>query len=247
MNIKGHTIGNGKPLVCVPIMESDKEAVIREAKRLVCSGTEMIEWRLDAFSGIMSPNAVREVLKELGPVIRDTVFVYTFRSKRQGGLMELSAEQVQDLHQLAAESGIVDFVDVEYFESKKPEQETHLLQEMGVHVIASHHDFEQTPKRKVLQMILEHLKRCGAEIIKLAVMPHSMQDVLDLLEETSLFHEEFPGQHIISMSMGETGKISRVAGGFFGSCVTFGAGLQSSAPGQIEEEKIKTILDILYE
>lgn len=246
MTIKGHTIGNKKPLVCVPVMETEASGIIRETRRLVEIHTEMIEWRLDAFSKVTSPNAVREVLKELEPVVKDTVFVYTFRSKKQGGLMSLEAEQICDLHQLAAESGVVDFVDVEYFESGKPEQETKQLQDMGVHVIASHHDFEQTPKPRVIQMILEHLKRCSAEIIKLAVMPQSMQDVLNLLEETNRFHEEFPEQEIITMSMGDMGRISRVAGGFFGSCVTFGAGQQSSAPGQIPQEELKKLLDGLY-
>lgn len=246
MNIKGHIIGNGKPLVCVPVMESEKEKIIQEVRRLVECNIPMIEWRLDAFSGVKSANAVREVLAEIAPVIKNTLFVYTFRSKRQGGLISLDAEKIQDLHQLAAESGIVDFVDVEYFELKKPEQEVRRLQSVGVHTIASHHDFEQTPKREVIQMILEHLKKSGADMVKLAVMPQSMQDVLNLLEETTLFHKEFPDLPLITMSMGSMGSISRVAGEFFGSCVTFGAGAKSSAPGQLQTEELENILEILH-
>ncbi len=246
MKIKGHTIGNGKPLVCVPVMETEKEAIIREVRRLADIRIPMIEWRLDAFSGIKSPNAVREVLKELAHVVKETIFVYTFRSKRQGGMLSLNAEEIQDLHQIAAESGTVDFVDVEYFELKKPEQEVRRLQSMGVHTIASHHDFEQTPKREVMQMILEHLKKSGADMVKLAVMPQTMQDVLDLLEETNLFHEEFPDIPLVTMSMGAMGSISRVAGEFFGSCITFGTGTKSSAPGQFPTEKLENILEIFH-
>ena len=32
--VKGRIVGKGKPLVCVPIMEKTKEAIIKEAKRL---------------------------------------------------------------------------------------------------------------------------------------------------------------------------------------------------------------------
>ena len=32
--IKGKIIGKGKPLVCVPVMESSKEEILRETRRL---------------------------------------------------------------------------------------------------------------------------------------------------------------------------------------------------------------------
>ena len=43
--IKGKTLGEGKPLVCVPVMESSIEAVVEEIKYLAESGADMIEWR----------------------------------------------------------------------------------------------------------------------------------------------------------------------------------------------------------
>ena len=42
--IKGKIIGKGKPLVCVPVMESSKEEILRETRRLEEAHTEMIEW-----------------------------------------------------------------------------------------------------------------------------------------------------------------------------------------------------------
>ena len=58
--IKGKIIGKGKPLVCVPVMESSKEEILRETRRLEEAHTEMIEWRVDAFENVESPNAIRE-------------------------------------------------------------------------------------------------------------------------------------------------------------------------------------------
>ena len=40
----------------------------------------MIEWRVDAFEGVESLNAVRQVLKELASVVKETILVFTFRS-----------------------------------------------------------------------------------------------------------------------------------------------------------------------
>ena len=244
--IKGKIVGKGKPLVCVPVMEASREGILRETERLAKLHTEMIEWRVDAFEEVESLNAIREVLKEMEPIVGDSILIYTFRSKKQGGLRALSAETIYDLHQVAAESEVVDLIDVEYFETQKPQKEIAALQEMGAHVIASHHDFEQTPDREVIRMLLEQIRESGADVVKLAVMPQTMQDVLDLLEETNYFHEQYPDHPLITMSMGAKGCISRVAGEFFGSCVTFGAGEQASAPGQLPMGHLEEILAILH-
>lgn len=244
--IKGRVFGEGKPLVCVPVMAGTKEKIVEEVRGLAGRGTDMVEWRVDAFSRVESMNAIREVLTELAPIVRDTVFVYTYRSKRQGGLLSLDAEQVYDIHQVAAESRIVDLIDLEVLESRRPEREVQKLQEMGVHVIASHHDFVQTPERAVIRMLLRQIYESGADIVKLALMPQNMQDVLNLLEETHAFHSEYPDRALVTMSMGAFGAISRVAGEFFGSCVSFGAGEMASAPGQLPMEDLEQALAILH-
>lgn len=203
--IKGKIIGKGKPLVCVPVMESSKEEILRETRRLEEAHTEMIEWRVDAFENVESPNAIREILNEMKHIIRESILVYTFRSKNQGGCKALSAADIYDIHQVAAESDVVDFIDVEYFEAKNPQKEIARLQEMGVYVIASHHDFEQTPDPEVIRMLLEQIRESGADVVKLAVMPQNMWDVLHLLEETNRFHENHPDHPLITMSMGAKG------------------------------------------
>jgi len=238
-------IGKGKPLICVSVMDEEKEDILAEVKRLIEEGAEMIEWRVDAFSGVKSPNAVRQVLQELAPLLKDTILIFTFRSKEQGGERSLSSERVYDLHQIAAESKVVDFIDVEYFYTDDADEEIYTLQKMGTKVITSHHDFHETPSSDVLFMLLEQMNHSNADIVKMAMMPNSSEDVLRLLEETNHFRERYPNQPLITMSMGKLGVISRVAGETFGSCVTFGAGKNASAPGQVEMKKLKLILDVL--
>ena len=50
---------------------------------------------------------------------------------------------------------------------------------------------------------------------------------------------------LITMSMGNIGIISRIAGEVFGSCVTFGAGKQTSAPGQIPWKELQEVMEVL--
>lgn len=244
--IKGRIIGKGEPLICVPIMERTKEGILKEAARLAELSADMIEWRVDAFEQAGDLNAIREVLDGLSPIVKNTILLYTFRSKKQGGLLDLGAEKIYDIHQVAGETKTADFVDVEFFEAKRPEKEIRTLQEMGVHVIASHHDFSETPRAEVMQMLLEQMKQSGTDVVKLAVMPRSVSDVLCLLEETNRFHGKYPYKPLITMSMGALGCISRVAGETFGSCVTFGAMEQASAPGQLPVKELAQILDTLH-
>lgn len=245
LRVKDKVIGHGKPLICISVMDVEKDAIIAEVKRLIANGAEMIEWRVDAFSGVNSPNAVREVLHELAPLVKDTILVFTFRSKEQGGECSLSRDEIYDLHQVAAVSKVVDFIDVEYFYMDDADEEVYTLQKMGTKVITSHHDFHETPSSDILFMLLEQMNNSNADIVKLAMMPNSVEDVLRLLEETNHFHQRYPKQPLITMSMGKLGVISRVAGETFGSCVTFGAGKNASAPGQVEMGKLRFILDVL--
>lgn len=243
ITIKNKKIGEGKPLICVSVMDSKKEQIVSEVKSLVDKQVEMVEWRVDAFEEVSSPNAVREVLKEIAPLVLDTILVFTFRSKAQGGLCSLNSEKVYDLHQVAAESKVVDFIDVEYFYTEDADVEIYELQKMGAKVITSHHDFQETPSEDVLFMLLDQMKHSNADIVKLAVMPNTTEDVLRLLSETNHFHKRYPEQPLITMAMGTLGVITRVSGETFGSCVTFGAGKNASAPGQIPMEQLQEILE----
>ena len=116
---------------------------------------------------------------------------------------------------------------------------------MGAKVITSHHDFHETPSSNVLFMLLEQMKHSNADIVKLAMMPQNTEDVLRLLEETNHFHKRYPMQPLITMSMGKLGTVTRVCGELFGSCVTFGAGKNASAPGQVPMAKLEEILEVL--
>ena len=245
IEVKNKVLGAGTPMICVSVLDRSKEEIVEEVKRLVAEKVEMIEWRVDAFEGVVSPNAVREVLREVSDVLEQVIFVFTFRSQEQGGLCSLPKEKIYDLHQVAAESKVVDFIDLEYFYTEDADNEINDLQKLGTRVIASHHDFHETPSADVIYMLLEQMKHSGADIVKLALMPQNTDDVLSLLSETNHFHKRYPEQPLITMSMGKIGALSRVSGEFFGSCVTFGVGKKAGAPGQIEMEELAGILKVL--
>ena len=138
LEIKHRVIGRGEPLICVPVVEQDAQSVIREITYLSQSTADMIEWRVDAFRDFTDYNSIRSVFEAVAPLLGEKLFLYTFRTAHQGGMAQVKAEQLDDLHDLAAESGCVDLVDLEFFEEDRPLHKIKRLREMGVSVIASH-------------------------------------------------------------------------------------------------------------
>ena len=51
--------------------------------------------------------------------------------------------------------------------------------------------------------------------------------------------------HVMGVSMGGYGSLTRLFGGAFGSAMSFAVGAAPSAPGQVPIEDLNTVLDIL--
>ncbi|SDB08590.1 type I 3-dehydroquinate dehydratase [Eubacterium oxidoreducens] len=247
ITIKNITIGNGRPVICLPVVSHTKKEIINEIKQYVKLGAQMIEWRVDYFDEVLSDRAVCEVLEAIKKDVIKTIMLFTFRSYKQGGSMNLDEEKIMHLNEIAAGSDVIDIIDLEYFEATNPKKAISHLQQYGVKVIASHHDFEKTPENQIIQMILRDMKQGGADIVKFAAYPKDEFDVLRLLYQNALLKKEFPHLPIVTMTMGKVGSVSRVCGETFGSCITFGAGKGQSAPGQIGFEQLKTVLEIIHE
>jgi 3-dehydroquinate dehydratase-1 len=144
-------------------------------------------------------------------------------------------------------SGNIDLVDVElcsglpFIEAVKKG-----ARENRVKLILSYHNFNDTPGESYIYSKLVEGQLAGADISKLAVMPKSFADVLTLLNATNRARNERVEIPIVTMSMGPQGAISRLAGGLFGSDITFGVGRQASAPGQIPIKELREGMNILF-
>ena len=244
--VKGRYIDNKKPLVCVPIIETTKEEIISRTRDLVDMDVEMLEWRADFYEDLGDIEKVKSLLEILRDLTKQTVFLVTVRSKAQGGNCDFSPQEISNL--LVSMSGVhsADFIDVEFFTFEHPERLIKKLQERGALVITSHHDFEETPEVGVMSTLLEQMKDGDADIVKLAVMPNCVSDVLALLQVTDDFHKENKNIPIVTMSMGSLGMITRISGEIFGSCITFGSFGKNSAPGQMPREELERVLSFIH-
>jgi len=145
------------------------------------------------------------------------------------------------------ESGCVDIVDVELCND---EEFVKIVRERaklsGVKVILSYHNFTETPSESFIYSKLTEAQAAGADISKVAVMPKDYGDVLTLLSATNKARNETVQGPMVTMSMGPEGAVSRLAGGLFGSDITFAIGKQASAPGQIPIKDLNNGIALLY-
>ena len=247
VKMRNMVLGEGMPKICVPIVAGTKDGIIEEARNIKNLPADIVEWRVDWFENVFEFDKVKDVLKELRETLGDMPILMTFRTSKEGGEKSIEDEAYAELNIKAAETGLVDAVDVEVFTGdevvKRIIEGAHAA---GVKVVASNHDFDKTPDKDDIVSRLCKMQELGADVPKIAVMPQSKKDVLTLLAATEEMATEHADRPIITMSMAGTGVISRLAGEVFGSALTFGAAAKASAPGQMGVEDLKDVLTKLH-
>jgi 3-dehydroquinate dehydratase-1 len=246
VTVKNITFGEGIPKICVPLVASDTDTLLSEAKKLAAAPAELVEWRADWQDNIFSEGAVCRILNDLSPALGGKPLLFTFRTKKEGGNQAASPFEYKKLLTDAILSGMIDMVDIELFSGEEPVKELiSLAKSHHVKVICSNHDFSKTPSEDELFSRLSRMEELGADIAKIAVMPTCPEDVLTLLSATARAKKTLSCP-VITMSMSGTGLISRLSGEIFGSCLTFGSVGTASAPGQIDAGELRTILEVIH-
>lgn len=241
-------IGTGKPKVIVPVVAATTEELLEKACQLRDVALDVVEWRVDFFEAADDAAAVLDTLAKLRDALGEIPILVTFRTKKEGGEREISMEAYTALNKAVAQSGLADAVDVEVFSGDAVVRENIAnIHAAGVAVVGSNHEFGFTPSKEELIARLCKQQELGCDILKIAVMPNSKQDVLTLLSATEEMYRNHARQPLVTMSMGGQGVLSRLCGEVFGSSMTFGAVGQTSAPGQIPVERLNAMLEMLHQ
>ncbi len=239
-------IGFGLPKLCVPIVACSPEKVVRDVETVVCSPADLCEWRLDMLDGLSLPAILRTAVK-VRKILGEMPLLATFRSSREGGKRKLADDAYIRLYNGFIAQQAAEAVDIEWSRPSPVRRRlTAAAHRSAVKVILSHHDFKRTPPYHTLKTMLAAMAAEHADIAKIAVMPQSAEDVLTLMSATLSMQKRL-NIPIVTMAMGQLGKISRIGGCLTGSAITFGSLGRASAPGQINAAFLKKILEELAE
>ena len=240
---RGHVLGNGQgPLVCIPIVGRNRADILESVSAAVNDSPDLIEWRADFFDNVAAKEEALDLLAEVRASAKDIPLIFTLRSKREGGEpVQMDDESIANLCVDVCQSGQADFVDIEMSAPEAQMQKVlAAAKENDTQVVLSYHDFEATPALEELLGKFARAEALGGDIAKVAVMPRELDDVLVLLQATLQASRE-TSLPLISISMGELGAFTRAVGWYFGCAVTFAAGRESSAPGQLAVEDLRNL------
>lgn len=247
IRLRNKFLGGVEPLICIPIVAEDEQELKDETEKILRLHPDIIEWRADYFKYVCDLIKVKQALKILRSIIEDIPLIFTFRSSLEGGYIKAEdAVRIEIIKQIIYTEE-VDVVDIELISGKNNIKEIkEAADKHNVRLILSYHNFYETPS---VEFILDKIRQqilSGACIAKIAVMSKTEEDVLNLLSATLKARREMSDIPLITMSMGSLGVISRIAGGIFGSDLTFGSGEKTSAPGQIPVGELRANMKVLY-
>ncbi|HEW8093915.1 TPA: type I 3-dehydroquinate dehydratase [Streptococcus pneumoniae] len=222
-------------LIVSVMPRSLEEAQALDATRYL--DADIIEWRAD----YLPKEAILQVAPAIFEKFAGRELVFTLRTRSEGGEIDLSPEEYIHLIKEVAQFYQPGYIDFEYYSYKD------VFEEMldFPNLVLSYHNFQETPEN--MMEILSELTILNPKLVKVAVMAHTEQDVLDLMNYTRGFKTLNPEQEYVTISMGKVGKVSRITADVTGSSWSFASLDEVSAPGQISLASMKKIREILDE
>ncbi|CAM0664836.1 3-dehydroquinate dehydratase [Acinetobacter baumannii] len=227
----------------VPITAKTKEQALAQAQVIAnTADADLAEFRIDLLSFASDTKQVIALGHELKKILGNKLMIATIRTKNEGGQLEISDADYGKTYQAYLKNPFMDWLDVEMFRDQKVVSEiVQKAHQKKVLVVMSNHDFQKTPSQDEIEKRLLKQDQMGADVLKIAVMPKSKQDVFTLMNATLKVSQQTT-KPLLTMSMGQLGTISRVATANMGGSYSFGMIGQASAPGQIDVTKLKQIL-----
>lgn len=246
VQLRGVRVGQGRAKIAASLCESELDALLDEADRLVAAGADIAEWRVDHLLEAHPAGPFEGVATALRSRLGQVPLLVTVRSAVEGGRVDLDDARYATTVAAALEGGDADAVDLEHRRGAVLPGLVADAREAGVRVVVSSHDLTGTPGPEQIAEHLAVMADAGGDVVKLAVTARGPDDVLALLQGTSAAAQRL-SVPVVTMAMGPVGLVSRLCGEVFGSAVTFGALDAPSAPGQIGIARLREVVGLVHE
>lgn len=241
--VKNLNIGDLPVKTIVPITAKTAEQAIAQAQVIASNpNADVAEFRIDLLEFSADTKKVMALGQQLNQILKDKPLIATIRTHNEGGKMTVSDQDYEKIYREYLKKPFMQLLDIEMFrDAGSVAKLTKLAHDKKVLVIMSNHDFAKTPEQQDIENRLLKQDQMGADILKIAVMPKSKQDVFTLMNATLAVSQKSQ-KPLLTMSMGQLGTISRVATANMGGSLSFGMIGEASAPGQIDVTQLKQLL-----
>jgi 3-dehydroquinate dehydratase-1 len=242
--------------ICVPI--PIKSASISEnnilIKNVMDLNPNLVEFRLDYLDDVQ--DITKDFVSHLVNRIKHKIpVICTFRDYSEGGKINLDTRDRVKLMKTIIEAQPT-YIDLEMnIENQNLSDLIQLSSQNKTNIIYSHHNFEKTPSFKEMSEFFDTFlnrlknqiqidtKTLEKSIFKLVFMAKAFEDNLIPLKLCKI--KSSKELRLISFCMGELGFFSRIFCNFSGSFLTYSSMQEKTAPGQININTLREILQLL--
>jgi len=223
------TLGD-RPIIVAAGGEDEVDALAGAA------AADVVELRADLFAA-PSPDAARAAVDRLSA--EDRPIIVTARHASEGG--RGMPDDVRTAILSAAASRVA-ALDVEIAHPEVIDVVAPAVSAAGGTLIASSHAFDATPPAEELQRTIDRGRALGADIVKIATLTRTAEDLRTLLALTLANRDA----DIVVLGMGPWAALSRVALPAAGSLLTYASVGAPTAPGQLPLAELASLLERLY-
>jgi len=153
--------------------------------------------------------------------------IATIRSKKEGGLRHIDDNERYTIFEKII--SLVEMLDIELSSTKLIEKVSQLCKKNKKPLMASYHNFNETPDKKDLKKLLEQSRKYNTSIFKIAVQANTKKDLAHLIN----FTIENKDAGLVTISLGAIGLVSRIVNPMIGSLMTYGYVDRVAALGQL--------------
>lgn len=241
--VKNVAIGELPVKTIVPITAKTAEQALEQAKVIANNpDADLAEFRIDLLEFAADTKKVIALGEQLNQILKNKPLIATIRTHNEGGKLTVTDQDYEKIYREYLRKPFMQLLDIEMFRDQgSVTRLTKLAHDKNVLIIMSNHDFDKTPAEKEIVARLLKQDELGADILKIAVMPKSKQDVFTLMNATLTVSQQSK-KPLLTMSMGRLGTISRIATANMGGSMSFGMIGEASAPGQIDVTQLKQFL-----
>lgn len=227
-------LGPNPVKVLASLMPADTEELLDEADKFAAAPVDIFEWRADYFQTLTHATLISAGAALQGNTAKPVL--WTLRTDREGGLFTGDEDKYLETVDYIAKIGLFDAMDIE-LERGDVVPIVEAAHKTNTTVVMSYHNFETTPAIETIMAKFEKMAASGADVLKIALMPTTPEDVLTLMQATLLARRTYDVP-VLSMSMGAAGQATRIMGSLYGSCATFASLTKASAPGQVSAQTL---------
>ncbi|POW55812.1 type I 3-dehydroquinate dehydratase [Candidatus Pantoea alvi] len=241
------TIQQGKPAIIVSTTGDDADSALKLARQAAQTPqVQMVELRVDKLSFATHVDKVAQLGRDMRRALQGKPLLLTLRTQNEGGSLSPDDASYIALYQQWLEAGCADLIDIEMrIGAQAVDRLVAQAHRHHIAVILSYHDFQSTPDNAAMLERLAWQEAHGADILKIAVMPKTPQDVSRLSDVTWQMRQR-SDRPLLTMAMGGLGAVTRMSGEVFGSNLTFGTLDEASAPGQLEVQALDRAMSALH-